>query len=58
VEYITTTYNDVKDRKHLLDSLGYERKICSSPILWGLNTMLQGMGINTINDVWVLYKKK
>ncbi|WP_431217037.1 hypothetical protein ACQ86N_22300 [Puia sp. P3] len=57
-EYITTTYNDVKDRKHLLDSLGYERKICSSPILWGLNTMLQGMGINTINDVWVLYEKK
>ena len=57
-EYITTTYNDVKDRKHLLDSLGYERKICSSQILWGLNTALQSVGINTINDVWVLYQKK
>ena len=57
-EYITTTYNDIKDRKHLLDSLGYERKICSSQILWGLNTALQSVGINTINDVWVLYQKK
>ncbi|MBS1606408.1 MAG: hypothetical protein JST42_27370 [Bacteroidetes bacterium] len=57
-EYITTTYNDIKDRKQFLDSLGYERKLSSSRILWGLNTALQSVGINTINDVWVLYQKK
>jgi len=56
--YFATSYNDIKNNKHLPDSLGYERQFCSSRILWGVNTMLQSMGINTINDVWVLYKKK
>ena len=56
--YFTTSYNDMKDNKKLFDSLGYERQFCSSPILWGVNTMLQSMGINTINDVWVLYRRK
>jgi len=57
-QYFTTSYNDIKDNKKLPDSLGYQREFCSSPILWGVNTMLQSMGINTINDVWVLYKRK
>ncbi|HEY4287320.1 MAG TPA: hypothetical protein VGN00_09510 [Puia sp.] len=56
--YFATSYNDIKNNKQLPDSLGYERQFCSSNILWGVNTMLQSMGINTINDVWVLYKKK
>jgi phosphatidylinositol glycan class B len=56
--YFATSYNDIKHNKQLPDSLGYERQFCSSEILWGVNTMLQSMGINTINDVWVLYKKK
>ena len=56
--YFTTSYNDIKNNKTLPDSLGYQREFCSSPVLWGVNTMLQSMGINTINDVWVLYKKK
>ena len=56
--YFATSYNDLKNNKQLPDSLGYERQFCSSNILWGVNTMLQKMGINTINDVWVLYKKK
>jgi hypothetical protein len=56
--YFATSYNDIKNNKLLPDSLGYERQFCSSQILWGVNTMLQSMGINTINDVWVLYKKK
>jgi len=56
--YFATSYNDIKNNKQLPDSLGYEQQFCSSDILWGVNTMLQSMGINTINDVWVLYKKK
>lgn len=56
--YFTTSFNDIKNNRSLPDSLGYERQFCSSPILWGVNEMLQSMGINTINDVWVLYKKK
>lgn len=56
--YFATSYNDLHDNLKLPDSLGYERQFRSSDILWGVNTMLHGMGINTINDVWVLYKKK
>ncbi|MBS1665451.1 MAG: hypothetical protein JST68_30700, partial [Bacteroidetes bacterium] len=56
--YFTTTYNDLKRNKKLPDSLGYERVIVSSRMLWGVNELLESLGINTINDVWVLYKKK
>ncbi len=56
--YFATSYNDIKDNRLLPDSLGYERQFYSSRILWGVNEMLQSMGINTINDIWVLYKKK
>ena len=56
--YFATSYNDLKDNKLLPDSLGYEKQFCSSQILWGVNTMLQSLGVNTINDIWVLYKKK
>jgi phosphatidylinositol glycan class B len=56
--YFATSYNDIKDNKLLPDSLGYERQFYSSRILWGINEFLQSMGINTINDIWVLYKKK
>lgn len=56
--YFATQYNDIKSYRHLPDSLGYERVIISSRMLWGVNELLESMGINTINDVWVLYKKK
>lgn len=56
--YITTTYNQISDHRHLLDSLGYEKVFCSSEILWHLNEFLQSKHINTINDIWILYKRK
>lgn len=56
--YFATSYNEIKDNKLLPDSLGYERQFYSSRILWGVNEMLQSLGMNTINDIWVLYKKK
>ncbi|HEY6900761.1 MAG TPA: hypothetical protein VI233_08970, partial [Puia sp.] len=56
--YFATQYNDLKRNKRLPDSLGYERVLISSRMLWGVNELLESMGINTINDVWVLYKKR
>jgi phosphatidylinositol glycan class B len=56
--YITTTYNQISSDRKLLDSLGYEKQLCSSELLWSVNEFLQSKGINTINDIWVLYKRK
>ena len=56
--YLSATYNQVKDRPGLLDSLGYEKVIYSSRLLWGVNEFLGSLKMNTINDIWVLYKKK
>jgi GPI mannosyltransferase 3 len=56
--YISTTYNEIKERKALFDSLGYEPVMHSSDLLWGLNEKLDAKGINTINEIWVLYHKK
>ncbi len=57
-EYITATYNDIKEHKSLLDSLGYKPVLHSSNFLWGLNEWLDTKKINTINEIWVLYQKK
>ena len=57
-EYITTTYDQLVGKKALLDSMGYQRVFCSSRLLWGVNGMLESIGMNTINDIWVLYKKR
>jgi phosphatidylinositol glycan class B len=56
--YVSTTYNQIGGRKEYLDSLGYEAVFYSSHMLWGINELLHSMKINTINDIWVLYKKK
>jgi GPI mannosyltransferase 3 len=56
--YVSTTYNQIGGRKEYLDSLGYEAVFYSSDMLWGVNELLHSMKINTINDIWVLYKKK
>jgi GPI mannosyltransferase 3 len=56
--YITTTYNDIDGQAELLDSLGYERVLCSSRLLWNVNEFLHSLQMNTINDIWVLYAKK
>jgi hypothetical protein len=56
--YLSATFNQVKDRPGLLDSLGYEKVIYSSRLLWGVNEFIGSLKMNTINDIWVLYKKK
>jgi GPI mannosyltransferase 3 len=56
--YVSTTYNQIGERRQYLDSLGYEAVLYSSHMLWGVNELLSSLNMNTINDIWVLYKKK
>lgn len=56
--YLSATYNDVSQSQGLLDSMGYKKVIYSSRLLWGLNEFIGSMKMNTINDIWVLYKKE
>ncbi len=56
--FIMSTYNDIKYRRPLFDSLGYKPVMYSSKFLWGLNKFLDSKKINTINDIWVLYRKE
>jgi len=56
--YIATTYNESRQRRPLLDSLGYKPVLYSSKLLWNINEFLNSKKINTINDIWILYKKK
>ncbi|GGA81404.1 hypothetical protein [Puia dinghuensis] len=57
-EYITATFDQVKDQRRMLDSLGYEPVLYSSRLLWGINEFLDARGVNTINDIWVLYRRR
>ncbi|GAB3885047.1 glycosyltransferase family protein [Spirosoma agri] len=56
--WLATTYNDAKDKLPLLDSLGFKPQLYSSTPLWHVNEWLQSKDINTINNIWVLYKKE
>lgn len=56
--WLVTTYSDAKDRLPLLDSLGFKPRMYSSTLLWKTNQFFQSKGINTINEIWVLYKKE
>ncbi|HET6994842.1 MAG TPA: hypothetical protein VFI06_07660 [Chitinophagaceae bacterium] len=55
--FLAVTYNDLKEGRSVLDSLGYKPVIYSSKLLWNINEFLHSKKINTINDIWVLYKK-
>jgi hypothetical protein len=55
--YLAVTYNDLKQGRPMLDSLGYKPVLYSSKLLWNINKFLGSKKINTINDIWVLYKK-
>ena len=55
--WLVTTYNDAKDKLPLIDSLGFKPQFYSSSTLWNLNQFLQQKDINTINEIWVLYRK-
>ena len=55
--YIATTFDKIKKDHHLIDSLHLKPQLYSSTILWGINEFLNTRKVNTINDIWVLYKK-
>ena len=55
--FIAATFNDLKVEKPLLDSLGYKPIIYSSKLLWRINEFLTIKKINSLNDIWILYKK-
>lgn len=55
--WLAATYNQIKYDKKMIDSLGYKPVIFSSQLLWNINTFLDEKKVNTINDIWVLYKK-
>jgi phosphatidylinositol glycan class B len=57
-QYVSATFDQVSDHRALLDSLGYTSVLYSSRMLWGINEFLSSIRMNTINDIWVLYKKK
>ncbi len=56
--FIATTYNESKQKRAMLDSLGYKPVMYSSNLLWNINEFLNSKKINTINDIWVLYEKE
>jgi len=58
IEYLATTFNEIKDKRKTIDSLDYKPVMYSSDLLWAVNEMLNRKKINTINEIWVLYKKK
>lgn len=58
IKYLATTFNEIKDKHHSLDSLGYRPVMYSSDLLWGVNELLDKKKINTINEIWVLLKKE
>ena len=55
--FIAATFNDLKAEKPMLDSLGYKPILYSSKLLWSINEYLSTKKINSINDIWILYKK-
>ncbi|MVM35349.1 hypothetical protein GO755_35330 [Spirosoma sp. HMF4905] len=56
--WLVTTYNDAKDKLPFLQSLGFKPQFYSSSALWNINQFLESKEINTINEIWVLYKKE
>ncbi|MBD2755758.1 glycosyltransferase family protein [Spirosoma validum] len=56
--WLATTYNDAKDNLPLLDSLGFKPQFYSSATLWTVNEFLHSKKVNTIEDIWVLYRKE
>ena len=55
-QYFITTYNDIKDNKKKLESLGAKEVLTSSTLLWSINNFLFSKDKNTINDIWMLYE--
>jgi hypothetical protein len=58
IKYLATTFNEIKDKRNSIDSLGYKPVMYSSGLLWNVNELLNKRKINTINEIWVLFKKE
>ena len=56
-KYLTATFEQIADKREMMDSLGYKPVLYSSNLLWKCNEYLYTKKIHTINDIWVLYKK-
>lgn len=56
--YFTTNFNLVRNDRQWLDSVGYKAVLYSSGIAWKINEQLAAKKINSINDIWVLYRKE
>lgn len=57
IQYLATTFNEIKDKRKKIDSLGYKPVMYSSVLIWRVNELLDKNKINTINEIWVLFKK-
>lgn len=57
ISYLATTYNEIRNNRHTIDSLGYKPVMYSSEMIWNVNEFLHRKKINTINEIWVLLKK-
>ncbi len=55
-EIIISTYNDLRDQNFHPETLGYTPVLYSSAPLWKLNVFLERKGVNSINDIWVVYR--
>ena len=55
-EIIISTYNDLRDQNFHPETLGYTPVLYSSTLLWKLNVYLEQKGLNSINDIWVVYR--
>lgn len=58
IEYLATTFNEIKDKRSSIDSLGYKPVMYSSNLLWSVNEFIGTKKMNTINEIWVLFKKE
>lgn len=56
--YFVSTYNEIIKHQALVDSMGFKPVMHSSDFLWGLNEFLHSKKMNSINEIWVLYKKE
>lgn len=56
--YVAATYNSIRGNFGMMDSLGYKPVMYSSTFLWNVNEWLDSRGANTVNEIWVLYRKE
>ena len=57
-QYLISTFNDLRDYHLYPEEMGYTAVTYSSQFLWTINKFLASKNLNSINDIWVLYKLK